>query len=75
MFYWYVFEDGFCACVKGYSKIELRHEIKKHGKVVNKYIAWKVGILWKLKRLNYIYTLTTHKYKILSIWLMILKTT
>ena len=37
--YWFVFEDGFCACVKGYSKIELRHEIKKHGKVVNKYIA------------------------------------
>ena len=39
MFYWYVFEDGYCAYVKGYSKIELKHEIKKHGKLLNKHKA------------------------------------
>lgn len=39
MYYWYVFKDGYCVCTKGYSKTELKHEIRKHGKVVNKHIA------------------------------------
>ena len=39
MFYWYVFEDGYRACVKGYSKTELKHETRKHGKLINKFMA------------------------------------
>ena len=33
-FYWYVFEDGYRVCVRGFSRTELEHEEQKHGKVV-----------------------------------------
>jgi hypothetical protein len=39
MYYWYVFEDGYAMCVKGCSRLELKHEIKKHGKLLNKHKA------------------------------------
>lgn len=35
-FYWYFFEDGYRACVAGYSENELRIEVSKHGRVVRK---------------------------------------
>lgn len=37
--YWYIFADGYRACVKGYSVNELRHEEFKHGKLITKILA------------------------------------
>jgi len=36
MFYWFIFEDGYETCVKGFSKQELRVEERKHGKLIKK---------------------------------------
>lgn len=36
MFYWFTFEDGYSTCVKGFSRIELKHEVIKHGKLISK---------------------------------------
>ena len=33
-FHWCTFEDGYSACVAGYSASELKTEIAKHGSVV-----------------------------------------
>ena len=32
----FVFEDGYICYVKGFSSLELKHEIRKHGKVTSK---------------------------------------
>jgi hypothetical protein len=34
--YWFTFEDGYRCCVRGFSKIELSHEVAKHGKLISK---------------------------------------
>jgi hypothetical protein len=39
MFYWFLFEDGYQVCAKGFSKQELRIEERKHGKLVGKMCA------------------------------------
>ena len=31
-FYWYYFADGHRECVRGYSKLELKHMEQKHGR-------------------------------------------
>ena len=36
MYYWFTFEDGYSVCVRGFSKQEMRVEIRKHGKLVSK---------------------------------------
>ena len=36
MFYWFTFEDGYSVCAKGFSKTEMAHEVRKHGKLVRK---------------------------------------
>lgn len=37
-YYWHLFEDGYCCCVRGFSAQELRVEISKHGKLIKKYL-------------------------------------
>lgn len=39
MFYWFIFEDGYSVCTKGFSKTEMAHEVRKHGKMVRKVLA------------------------------------
>lgn len=39
MFYWFIFEDGYSTCVKGFSKLELKRETLKHGKLIKKVLA------------------------------------
>lgn len=34
--YWFLFEDGYKCCCMGMSKLELSHEVQKHGKLVCK---------------------------------------
>ncbi len=34
MFYWFYFEDGYKVCTKGFDRIEKKHEIMKHGKII-----------------------------------------
>lgn len=36
IFYWFTFEDGYRCCVRGFSKLELSVEERKHGKLVKK---------------------------------------
>ena len=36
MFFWFIFQDGYKACTRGYSAIELQHEERKHGKMIRK---------------------------------------
>lgn len=36
MFYWFTFEDGYAVCVKGFSKQEMKVEIRKHGRLLSK---------------------------------------
>ena len=36
MFYWYTFADGYKVCARGFDRIELKHEILKHGKLMSK---------------------------------------
>lgn len=36
MFYYFTFEDGYSCYCKGFSKNELAHEIRKHGKLISK---------------------------------------
>ena len=38
-YYWYIFADGYAACVRGFSKQELAVEERKHGKLVEKRLA------------------------------------
>lgn len=40
-FKWFFFEDGYKVCTRGFSSLELKHEIKKHGK-----------LLWKGAEIN-----------------------
>lgn len=35
-FYWFTFADGFRKCCAGYSKVEMQHEVLRHGKLINK---------------------------------------
>ena len=35
-YYWFIFADGYLACVRGFSKQELRVEENKHGKLLRK---------------------------------------
>ena len=35
-FKWFFFEDGYRVCTRGFSSLELKHEIKKHGKLLRK---------------------------------------
>lgn len=35
-FYWFTFADGYRACTRGYSKLELKVEERKHGKLMSK---------------------------------------
>lgn len=35
-FYWFIFEDGYRVCTRGFSKQELAVEERKHGKLVSK---------------------------------------
>lgn len=39
MFYWFIFEDGYRECVRGYSRVERMHAERKHGKIVKKVLA------------------------------------
>ena len=36
MYYWFTFADGYTVCVKGFSKQELRVEVRKHGRLIKK---------------------------------------
>lgn len=36
MFYWFTFADGYSVCTQGFDRIELKHEIIKHGKIISK---------------------------------------
>jgi hypothetical protein len=36
MFYWFTFADGWRECTRGYDRLEMRHMIHKHGKLVSK---------------------------------------
>ena len=36
MFYWFTFEDGYAVCTRGFNRVELKHEVLKHGKLVSK---------------------------------------
>lgn len=35
-YYYFVFEDNYIACVRGFSQQELSVEIQKHGKLITK---------------------------------------
>lgn len=35
-FYWFIFEDGYRVCTRGFSKQELAVEERLHGKLVAK---------------------------------------
>lgn len=35
-YYWFIFEDGYKCCVRGFSKRELAVEESKHGKLVER---------------------------------------
>jgi hypothetical protein len=35
-FYWFTFSDGYRCCCRGFSKLELRNEEAKHGKLISK---------------------------------------
>ena len=39
MFYWFIFEDGYRVCTRGFSRLEEKHMTNVHGKIVNKYKA------------------------------------
>ena len=39
MFYWFIFEDGYEVCVRGFDRIELQHEEQRHGKLIRKVAA------------------------------------
>ena len=43
MFKWYKFADGYQCCVKGLSKMELKREEIKHGKLVSVQMAQAGG--------------------------------
>ena len=36
MFFWYTFQDGYRICVAKLDKVELMHEVRKHGQVTKK---------------------------------------
>jgi hypothetical protein len=38
-YYWFIFEDGYRVCVRGFSNRELAFEESKHGKLVSKECA------------------------------------
>ena len=35
-YYWFIFEDGYRCCVRGFSEQELQNEINKHGMMIKK---------------------------------------
>lgn len=35
-FYWFTFADGYKTCCRGFDRVELKHEVLKHGKLVSK---------------------------------------
>ena len=36
MFYWFTFADGYRVCTRGFNRIEMKHEMLKHGKLIKK---------------------------------------
>jgi len=38
-YYWFIFEDGYICCVRGFSEQELNVEIQKHGSLIVKHRA------------------------------------
>ena len=38
-YYWFTFADGYRVCARGFSKLELSVEERKHGKLVKKELA------------------------------------
>lgn len=38
-YYWFTFADGYRECARGFSKLELSVEERKHGKLVKKELA------------------------------------
>ena len=38
-FYWFLFEDGYQVCVRGFSCLEFKNEEKRHGKLIKKWAA------------------------------------
>lgn len=34
MVYWFRFEDGYRVCCRGMSQVELKAEVRKHGKLI-----------------------------------------
>ena len=37
--YWFCFEDGYRVATYGYDRVEMMHEVRKHGKLLGKYPA------------------------------------
>lgn len=35
-FYWFIFADGYRTCCRGLDRVELKHEVLKHGKLMSK---------------------------------------
>lgn len=38
-YYWFLFEDGYRVCARGFSSQELKVEEQKHGKLVERRLA------------------------------------
>jgi hypothetical protein len=36
MWYQFTFKDGYVSICRGYDKVEMMHEVRKHGKVIEK---------------------------------------
>ena len=36
MFYWFIFEDGYRVCARGFDELEMYHLALKHGALIEK---------------------------------------
>jgi hypothetical protein len=41
--YWFTFADGTRIICRGMNKVELNHEILKHGKLISKIVSYEGG--------------------------------
>lgn len=39
MFYCFTFADGYSCYTRGFSRVEMAHEVRKHGKLISKVVA------------------------------------
>ncbi len=36
IFYWFIFEDGYRVCARGFDELEMYHLVLKHGALIEK---------------------------------------